>query len=226
MKKIKKTLKQLLNTPNVDGDKYGLIFKTFQDFTMIPREIFISNLKLVQGFSNIDGAIVECGTWKGGMIAGVATLLNDNREYYLFDSFEGLPDVKEIDGDSAKKWQEDKDSEIYFDNCKANEEDAKNAMNISNTNTYKIFKGWFNETLPSANIKGGIAILRLDGDWYESTMDILNNLFENVNKGGLIIIDDYYVWEGCSKAVHDFLSIKKCSENIRSFEGVCYIIKN
>ena len=67
--------------------------------------------------------------------------------------------------------------------------------------------------------------MRLDGDWYESTTQVLNSLFKRVNSGGLIIIDDYYTWDGCSKATHDFLSGAQCQERIREYKGVCYIQK-
>ncbi len=223
-KRIKRLIKRMWKT-SVKKDKNQFIFNMLKEYTMIPENIYLINLNLVEKFLKVPGAIVECGTWKGGMIAGIAVLLKNNREYYLFDSFQGLPEVKAIDGLAAKEWQADTDSSIYFDNCTASENDAKKAMEISRVENYKIKKGWFNETLPNAKFNRGIAILRLDGDWYESTMDILNNLFKHVNEGGLIIIDDYYVWEGCSKAVHDFLSYNKRSENIMSQDGVCYIIK-
>src|SRR4030095_4998879 len=63
-------------------------------------------------------------------------------------------------------------------------------------------KGWFKESLPKAPI-GSLAILRLDGDMYESTSDALNNLYFKLSIGGFCIIDDYFL-EGCKKAVDDF----------------------
>ena len=90
---------------------------------------------------------------------------------------------------------------------------------------YIIHKGWFSETLQGYS-GGNIAILRMDGDWYESTIDILNHLFEKVNEGGLIIIDDYFSWDGCSKAVHDFLAENKLPNRVRQYNNkVAYIIK-
>jgi len=205
--------------------EYELIFKKFQNYTMISKNVYFSNLKLSNMFSLISGAIVECGTWRGGMIAGIAYLLGSERNYLLFDSFQGLPPVKEIDGKAAFKWQSNKDSPYYYNNCTASEEDAYKAMKIAGINNRTIIKGWFKDTLPKADFKDGIAILRMDADWYDSTLEILNNLFKHVNKGGLIIIDDYYVWDGCSKAVHDYLSKNKCTERIRTYNEICYIIK-
>jgi hypothetical protein len=225
IKKVKKIFKGFSKSLPLSG-RYEDIFDLLNAYTMIPKDIYIANLELAEKYKKIKGAVVECGTWKGGMIAGISLVLEKDRNYYLFDSFEGLPPVKEIDGTAAKKWQSDKDSEIYFDNCTASEDDVKAAMEIAGTNNYLIEKGWFDKTLPSAKLNGGIGILRMDADWYDSTMEILNNLFPRVNKGGIIIIDDYYFWEGCSKAVHDYLSKYKRTEKIRSYKGVCYIIKD
>jgi O-methyltransferase len=181
---------------------------------MIPQSIYCENLGLVDEVKGLPGAIVECGTWKGGMIAGIALIVGDEKEYLLFDSFEGLPPAKEINCDRAIEWQADTNSPGYYDNCTASEESAHRDMKFSGVSNVSIVKGWFNETLPSASIADGIAVLRMDADWYDSTMEILNSLFHQVNTCGIIIIDDYYVWDGCSKAVHDFLSQLNRAERI------------
>lgn len=166
------------------------------------------------------------------MSAAISEVMGNDRDYFLFDSFEGLPEAKEIDGVAAVSWQRDTTSPLYFNNCKSDITTADLAMQMSATRNYKIIKGWFSESLPHFSYERGIAILRLDADWYDSTMDCLNNLYEKVNRGGLIVIDDYYVWDGCARAVHDFLSRTFRSDNkdvtarIRQSEsGICYIIK-
>ncbi|WP_170167441.1 TylF/MycF/NovP-related O-methyltransferase [Amphritea balenae] len=206
-------------------DRLVEVFEKFKHYTMLNKQCYLANLELVEGFSSLDGAIVECGTWKGGMIAGIAELLGNNHIYYLFDSFEGLPQAQEIDGKGALEWQKNKDSPSYYDNCSAPKGDAIKAMKLAGVDDVVVKKGWFNETLKGITIDGGISILRMDADWYESTLDIMNNLFSQVKKGGLIIIDDYHTWDGCSKAVHDYLSKNCCEERISQFRGVCYIIK-
>ena len=205
--------------------KYSKLHKTYSHFTMIPKLLYYANLDLCNTFKRIPGAVVECGTWKGGMIAGIAEVLGPDRNYFLFDSYEGLPDATEKDGKSAFDYQQNKNSPGYYDNCTASQQSAIDAMRLSGAKNVKITKGWFNETLPKQQFKNGIAILRMDADWYDSTMDILTNLFPQMNKGGVIIIDDYYTWEGCSKAVHDYLSKNKRKEKIRVQQGVCYIKK-
>jgi O-methyltransferase len=197
----------------------------FKNFTMIPSDIYISNLRLAFTYRKTEGIIVECGVWRGGMIAGMAQIMDVNKQYYLFDSFEGLPDAEEIDGKAALEWQNNKSSEHYYDNCKAEIEYANSAMKLAGANNYQLIKGWFNETLPNFNPKEKIAILRLDADWYESTMTCLNYLYPLVSENGLIIIDDYHAWDGCSRAVHDYLSKNNLPLRISQTEaGICYIV--
>lgn len=208
--------------------RHKLIFKQFSGFTMIQKDEYLRNLELAERTINISGAVVECGVWRGGMIGGIASILGKDREYYLFDSFEGLPEVKDIDGKDAASWQKNTTGVDYFDNCKAEAEYANKAMKIANVSddTIHIVKGWFNETLPFGNYEFPISLLRLDGDWYESTMTCLQYLFPNVVPGGIIIIDDYHTWEGCAKAIHDYLSRNGRSERICQYKDhTAYLVK-
>ncbi len=210
---------------NVKNIKYYFIYRKFIKYTMIPKNIYVHNLLLARQTLNTPGAVVECGTWRGGMIGGIATMLG-NRNYFLLDSFEGLPPAKEIDGDAAIKWQNDKLSPLYFDNCTADISLAQEAMRISKAQNVTIHKGWFSDTLRLIPPTTEIAILRLDGDWYDSTMDCLNKLFPLVRKNGVVIIDDYYAWSGCRKAVHDYLSKNNIDTCIYQYNNsVAYIKK-
>lgn len=201
------------------------IYREFQNYTMIPESYYIANLKIADGFKAIQGCVVECGVWRGGMIAGVSKILGAEREYFLFDSFEGLPVAQKIDGEAAIAWQNNKVGEYYFDNCKAEPEYADEVMKACRVKKYELVKGWFVDTIPGYKLQEKIALLRLDADWYESTMICLDNLFCQVAPGGVVILDDYYTWDGCSRAVHDFLSKNSFAERIKSFAGVCYIEK-
>ena len=160
------------------------------------------------------------------MIAGMADLIGTSLDYYLYDSFEGLPLAKDIDGEGAIKWQNDTSSDRYFNNCTASIDEAKMVMAMSKAIKVHYRKGWFHETLAASPPLGPIAILRLDGDWYESTMSCLTHLFPKVAEKGIIIIDDYYTWDGCSKAVHDYLSNHKRTERIMQHKNICYLVKN
>jgi hypothetical protein len=111
--------------------KYYCVFRRFRVFTMIPVMSYIRNLAVVERFGIVPGTVVECGVWKGGMIGGIASILGPEREYYLFDSCEGLPEAKEIDGEAALRWQGNKASPNYRDNCKEAVSFAQEAMRLA-----------------------------------------------------------------------------------------------
>lgn len=204
---------------------YTTVYNKYKPYTMIPKSVFTQNLDLIKQYNRTPGDVVECGVWKGGMIAAISEIRNSkNTTYHLFDSFEGLPIAKEVDGEAAIKWQSNKNSPLYFDNCKANETDAIAAMKLSGVKNYRVYKGWFEDTLKSFKPKRKISILRLDGDWYESTMTCLVYLVPHMSRKGLIILDDYYTWDGCAKALHDYLSSNKLPYRIRAHNNtVAYI---
>jgi O-methyltransferase len=201
------------------------IFEKFHEFTMIPERAYSDNLLLAEGVRHVPGCVIECGVWRGGMSAGLAMVLGAEREYFLFDSFEGLPPPKEIDGEAALAWKRDVNSPWYFDNCKAPAETAEQAMRLAGARHFHLCTGWFDKTLPGFVPPGPIALLRLDGDWYESTMVCLEHLYDHVAPGGLIMFDDYHTWEGCGRALHDFLSRKGAPERIRTIGDICYLTK-
>ena len=185
----------------------------------------------------IPGVIVECGVWRGG--SSIAMLLAQReafgrveRSVHMLDSFEGLPAVTLRDGPLAQRWKEEAAPERYYDNCKASLDELKATLGTMGFRgeEYRIWPGWFASTLPSLveTIEGqGIALLRLDGDWYDSTLVCLEQLMPLVSEGGVVIIDDYYAWDGCARAVHDYLSRHDLSYRIRSLSNYygAYFIK-
>ena len=99
--------------------------------------------------------------------------------------------------------------------------EAQRAMSISSAKDYQFVKGWFEETLPELSVEP-IALLRLDADWYASTKCILESLAERVVSRGLILVDDYYTWEGCSVAINEFAARKRWQIQ-QSGRGICYL---
>lgn len=203
--------------------KYRLLYRKYREYTMASQADFWRNMLLVYDRRNVSGCVVECGVWRGGMSAGMAEVLGPEREYILFDSFEGLPPVSKVDGYSAAEWQANKRGATYFDNCRAPMEYAQRAMALSGAKKYQIIKGWFKDTLIAFKPSGPIAVLRLDGDWYDSTMIALESLFDHLSPHALVIVDDYFAWDGCALAVHDYLSKRKLPVRIRSVYGVCVL---
>jgi O-methyltransferase len=205
--------------------RHRQIWSKFRTMTMVPEGLYIDNLRLASLVRGVAGDVVECGVWRGGMIAGIAELLGNDRKYWLFDSFEGLPPAQEIDGLSAIQYQKDPQGKWYFNNCTADESEARQAMTLAGTHSVAFVKGWFKDTVRDAGV-GTIALLRLDGDWYESTITCLEAFYPKIAAGGIVIIDDYHTWDGCARAVHEFLSRGSFPDRIReSRDGNAYIIR-
>ena len=88
--------------------------------------------------------------------------------------------------------------------------------------SYELVRGWFQDTVPELAQRladEGIALLRLDGDWYDSTMVCLEHLVPLLHEEGVVILDDYYAWDGCARATHDYLSRHDLPYRIRTVPG-------
>ncbi|MBN1597129.1 MAG: TylF/MycF family methyltransferase [Bacteroidales bacterium] len=168
--------------------------------------------------NNIEGDLIETGVWRGGATIFMKALLKanncKNRNVWVADSFEGLPPPNE------DKYKADKGDTHYLNDSLAISIDTVKE-NFKKYNLLddkvKFLKGWFKDTLPKASIKK-LALIRLDGDMYESTMDGLVNLYKKLSVGGFIIIDDYGAVEGCRKAVQDFRNEHGITEEIKEID--------
>lgn len=155
--------------------------------------------------NNIPGDLMECGVWRGGACIFMAGYLRDrgviNRKVILADSFDGLP-APNAEQDSGLNLHKDVYPElaVSLEEVKTNFE----TYGLLDSNVH-FLKGWFNETLEDTPSQQ-LALLRLDGDLYESTMDALTALYDRVSPGGIVIIDDWGVLPPCQQAVKDFFS--------------------
>jgi len=186
--------------------------------------------------NKIPGDFVECGVWRGGcsaILAQVAVKCDQHRRTHLFDSFEGLPEPVGADGVEAATHSSGKtDGKLVpIGFCAAPYEVAArllfDVLKLP-TDRVVVHRGWFQETLPSARDSvGPIALLRLDGDWYESTKVVLENLYDSVVPGGYVVIDDYGVWEGCRRAVDEFIEKREIETPLTKVDDdVYYLRKN
>ena len=199
---------------------------------MIGRDTYLANLYLADkclAQPAMSGAcVIECGTWRGGMAAGLATIGGPARDYHFFDSFAGLPPPTHEDGAYAQRAQQSRDGSLYFDNNTASRAEftATLAPVGLPREHLQVYEGLFAATFPGAEV-GPVAVLRLDADWYSSTLQCLDKFWDRLLPGGLVLIDDYYAWEGCTKAVHAFLAGRGASEPIRESRigKLAYIVK-
>lgn len=166
----------------------------------------------------VPGDLVECGTFRGGAtammaLAHMASHTQPVRRLHLFDSFQGLPEPRiEVDGAALAKSLGRRTSgalvSVGWAACSLQEPKELLEERIKYpTDLINYHVGWFQETLPVVGPSlGKIALLRLDGDWYDSTRVCLEHLYSKVVTGGVVVIDDYGHFEGCRRAVNEFLS--------------------
>jgi O-methyltransferase len=152
----------------------------------------------------VPGDVVETGVWRGGaMILARAVLeaLGDGeRIVWCADSFEGLPrpDPGTYAADEGDVHHLYRHLAVPLEEVRANFE----RYGLLDDRV-RFLRGWFRDTLPSAPIET-LAVLRLDGDMYESTIVALDALYPKLSPGGFVIVDDYGAVPACRQAVEDF----------------------
>ncbi len=153
----------------------------------------------------VPGDLVETGVWRGGcsilMRATLKALGERQRSVWLADSFQGLPDPSTVDypqdaGDPHSTFTPYLG--VSLETVKSNF-----ARYDLLDDQVRFLPGWFRDTLPTAPIER-IAVLRLDGDMYESTHLALSSLYPKLSSGGFLIVDDYGALPNCRLAVEDF----------------------
>ena len=173
--------------------------------------------------NNIEGDFIETGVWKGGgsiFAAGINKYYNANRKIYVADSFEGLPPPDErYEADAGDTHHAVDFLAVDLDSVK----DNFKRYDLLDDNIVFI-KGFFETSLKNNNIEK-LAIMRLDGDMYSSTIQVLNELYDKVSIGGFIIIDDYALTP-CKKAVTDFMTERNIKSELIEIDWTgCFWIK-
>lgn len=191
-------------------------------FTMIGTRRLLNFRHLIENViaENIPGDIVETGVWRGGaciMAKAVLKIYNQQqRKVFLCDSFEGLPspNVNLFPADANSTFHEYPELSVSIDQVKENFE----KFNLLDDQIVFV-KGLFKDTLDSLPTKH-IAVLRLDGDMYESTIGPLRQLYDSVSPCGCVIVDDYEVVPACRQAVHDFFDERRINPELNIIDGV------
>ena len=174
----------------------------------------------------VPGDLIETGVWRGGASIFMRAILKAHgdtaRKMWVADSFEGLPkpDPKNYPADAA---EERKDAFYKFDQLAVSEEKVRaNFARYGLLDDQVTFlKGWFRDTLPTIPATQRFAIIRLDGDLYESTWDAITALYPKLSVGGYCLIDDYGGIPACRAAVDEYRSQNGINEPIQSVDRSC-----
>jgi O-methyltransferase len=212
--------------------------KTIRPYSMVGRAGLFRTHDIAAEMEKqkVYGCFVECGVARGGcsaLMALVAADHNSNRKLWLFDSFEGLsePTAEDEYRESLRYTPGNRSSDLVAPGyCLGTFEEVESLLfsklGLNRDNIFMV-RGWFRDTLPEyRDNTGAIAILRIDGDWYESTKCCLEYLYDNVIPGGSIIIDDYESYVGAKKATDEFIKERDIKTGL-SFDGRggCYFQK-
>lgn len=169
--------------------------------------------------NRVPGDLIETGVWRGGASIFMRAALiaygdDENRTVWLADSFEGLP--KPAGSRDAKH---EGDDLWRYDELAVSVEEVK-----ANFQRYgllddrvRFLAGWFADTLPQAPV-GQLALMRLDGDMYDSTMVALESLYPKLSVGGFVVVDDYGALPECQDAVDTFRQEQGITDPIQKID--------
>lgn len=161
----------------------------------------------------VPGDLLEAGVWRGGMTVFMRAVLkargDTRRRVWVVDSFAGLPSP-------------DKSKDTFGwragDMSASLEEVKSNFARYGLLDHQVVFlQGFFNQTLPAAPVES-LSILRVDADLYESTMDVLTNLYPKLSVGGYAVFDDYQNLPDCRRAIEDYRHAHGISEPIMNID--------
>jgi O-methyltransferase len=152
--------------------------------------------------AKVDGDFVETGVYVGNSSAVVAKEMlnrNDMRHMWLYDSWQGMPQTQEVDGQEASAyvgWGREASMEGVQIRLQ------KLGVNVERDVTFR--KGFFNATFNVSPMPSKIAFLHVDSDWYDSVMHTMETFYHLVVPGGVILFDDFGWWEGSRVAFYEF----------------------
>ncbi|MFO0810551.1 MAG: TylF/MycF family methyltransferase [Gemmataceae bacterium] len=168
---------------------------------------------------DIPGDLIETGVWRGGAAILMRAVLRrygvTDRTVWAADSFDGLPPPRaEVDRlDLSFDLSEWSYLKVSLESVRA----AFESFGLLDDQV-RFLKGWFKDTLATAPIER-LSVLRLDGDMYESTIDAITPLYPKLSPGGFVIVDDYFGWPGCRRAVDEYRSKHGITAKLIDIDG-------
>lgn len=179
------------------------------------RALWDSTLAVIE--QGVPGAIVECGCATGGSAALLGMAAAGRRDFYLFDSFQGLPEPSERDPDRAK-------AQKFVGHCRGTQTQVEGFLAECGV-TATIVAGMYADTLPAPEPRT-VAVLHVDCDFHDAVRACLDAFYDRVSPGGRIHIDDYGHWAGCKAATDQFLAARELSPVLHRIDGTgVYLIK-
>ncbi len=210
-----RTIKE--QNPDV-SDREWRIYSRVQPLTMLSLERVLANIRAVDYVvdHNIPGDIVECGVWRGGSSLAMALALEGRppRTLWMYDTYAGMTEPSAVDInnnlklsasellDGARRCEVPENSWMI---ALASLRDVRSNMESSGfpMESIRFIEGPVEQTIPQ-HIPERIAVLRIDTDWYESTLHEMVHLYPLLSPGGILMIDDYGCWQGSQKAVDEY----------------------
>ena len=186
------------------------------------------HVSLIASTSRLPGVMIECGVANGGTAMVATASKPSSRELHLYDTFSGMPapssdhDGKDVH-DRYRVIREGKAGRSYYGynkNLLADIKSRFSSLGMDPGSNHVVFHpGLFQDTLEvtsEVTSSAGVVYAHLDGDWYESTMTALSRIAPRVVAGGYVVVDDYFGYSGCRKAVNEFFDVSEDSVNASS----------
>ncbi|MBT3170549.1 MAG: macrocin O-methyltransferase [Rhodospirillaceae bacterium] len=210
--------RRALRVPHDMEPEFVALYQQARSFTLTSVECMYTLYQTVRYLqaNNVPGDMVECGVWRGGssmMIALTLKALGDtSRDIYLYDTYAGMTrpesvDVRSQDGmEQVSRWQAfERDGYNEWAHAALDEVRANMRATGYPEDKLHFVEGEVETTIPAAAPEQ-ISLLRLDTDWYRSTLHELNHLYPKLVRRGALIIDDYGAYEGSRKATDEYFA--------------------
>ena len=192
--------------PEIQDETFWLLYSVASKYSLLHVTGFYNlyqSLRYIQA-NELPGDIVECGCFLGGASIFLTMLRDElamgDKAVWLFDTFEGFPDGQQDALVGSGHVMHSVRFENFQQAVRANFAEA-----TPTSGNINFVQGFVEDTIPTASV-GAISLLRLDTDFYTSTLAELQGLYGRLVRGGVIIVDDYGLFEGSRRATDEFLA--------------------